>query len=93
MVLYRAAESFDYLVGAGEQRRRHGEAKCFGRGQVDDQFELDRLLDGKVACFCTLEDLIDHACSAAIEIGIAHAITEEAIRLDVLTRSAKRGSR
>src|SRR5262245_55173891 len=89
--LQQICSLLDHLVGAREQRCRNIEAERFGSPDVDNQFELDRLLDGKVTCFCTLEDLIDHACSAAIEIGIAHAITEEAIRLDVLTRSAKRG--
>src|SRR4051795_6234073 len=34
------AHSFDHLVGAGEQRWRHGKAEHPGGRQVDDQFEL-----------------------------------------------------
>jgi hypothetical protein len=30
----------DHLVGAGEQRRRDGEAERLGRPQVDEQFRL-----------------------------------------------------
>jgi hypothetical protein len=41
--------SFDDLVGAGEQRRRHLEAECPRRLQVDDEFELGRLLDWQVS--------------------------------------------
>src|SRR5258707_11995671 len=37
------APLFDHLVGASEQRRRHGEAKYPGGLGVDDQFELTRL--------------------------------------------------
>jgi hypothetical protein len=46
------AALFDHLVGAGEQRVRHGEAERFGGLEVDDQLvfgrglhrELSRLL-------------------------------------------------
>jgi hypothetical protein len=37
--------SFDYLVGTGEQRLRHGEAERLGGIEVDDQLELGRLLN------------------------------------------------
>src|SRR5215216_5901056 len=33
--------SFDHLVGAGKQGRRHLDAESFGRPQLDDQFEQD----------------------------------------------------
>src|SRR5450631_4114332 len=40
--------SFDHLVGAGKQRRRHGEAECFRRVEVYRQLELGALLDRQV---------------------------------------------
>src|SRR5499427_10301117 len=40
--------SFDHLVGAGEQRRRHVNAERLSGFQVDHQFEFGRLLDWQV---------------------------------------------
>jgi hypothetical protein len=31
---------FDYLVSDGQQAGRHGEAECFSRLQIDDEFAL-----------------------------------------------------
>jgi hypothetical protein len=36
----------DHLIGAGEQRRWHGEAERLGGVEIDDQFELRGLLHG-----------------------------------------------
>jgi hypothetical protein len=41
--------SLDHLVGVGEERRRHGEAKHSGSLSVDDQLELARCTTGKSA--------------------------------------------
>src|SRR5713101_1094839 len=38
---------FDHLVGAGEQRWRHNEAKRLGGLEVDDELELGGLFDRK----------------------------------------------
>jgi hypothetical protein len=35
----RVTRSFDHLVGAGKQRRRNGEAECFGGCKIDGQLE------------------------------------------------------
>src|SRR6266404_3739332 len=67
-----AARSFDYLVGAREQHRRHIESQRLGRLQVDDQFELGRRLNGEIAGIGALQDSVDVGCGSAKDIdGIA----------------------
>src|SRR5918995_1122539 len=41
--------SFDHLVGKSQQRRRKTEAKVFGGLEVQNEFELARLLEGQLA--------------------------------------------
>src|SRR5215510_12521093 len=51
-----AFTSFDHLVGAGEERRRHVEAERARGLQVDDELELGRAHDRQVGRFLALED-------------------------------------
>src|SRR6266446_9957590 len=51
--------SFDDLVGAGEDRWRHGEAERLGGLEIDDQLESRRLLDRQISRLLALEDLSD----------------------------------
>ena len=53
--LLRAA-SFDHLVGAAEQRERHGDAEGFGCLEVDEQLDFRDLLDRQISRLVALED-------------------------------------
>ena len=60
------AHSFDHLVGAGEQRRRHSEAERFRSLEVDHELILGRLLHGQVGGFGTPEDFVDVNCRTSV---------------------------
>jgi hypothetical protein len=47
----QTASLFDHLIGAGKQHRRHLQAERLGGLQVEDEFELGRLLDREVGRF------------------------------------------
>src|SRR5262245_48245816 len=51
--------SFDHLVGAGEERRWHSNAKCLGGFHIDDQLETSRLLDRQIGRLGAFEDFVD----------------------------------
>jgi len=58
--------SLEHLIRPQQQRLRNREAESFGGLEVDDQFELGRLLDRKVARLGTLENLVD-ICGGSAE--------------------------
>src|ERR1044072_3224088 len=77
--MYReSAASFDHLVGAGEQRRRHGQAECLGGSQIDDEFECRRLFDWKIAWTRALQNLVDESGRPVANTFEAGAIAQQA---------------
>jgi len=44
------------LVSRGQQRFRDGEAESFGGLEVDDEFQLGRLLDRQIGWFLAFEN-------------------------------------
>jgi hypothetical protein len=59
LIHHSFAVSLDHLVSAGQECLRNRETERLDGRQIDHEFELGRLLDGKVSGFRTFEYFVD----------------------------------
>src|SRR5262249_19704615 len=59
VIVHSRRHSFDYLVGNREQRGRNGQVEGIGSPSADNQLEVRRRLNRKLAWLLTPEDTID----------------------------------
>src|SRR6266436_10294459 len=83
--------SFDHLVGAREQRRRHIEAERLNGFKIDDQLVLGRRLHWQVGRLLALEDAVDVAGRAAILVDRIRPVRDQAAARDEETCPVDRG--
>src|SRR5262249_23930491 len=68
----------DDLVGAREDRWRHGKAELSRGLEIDDQLECRRLLDRQIGRLGALEDLSDINADLEIDSHVARSIADQA---------------
>ena len=81
---------FNNLIGAGKERRRHGEADCLSGLEVDHQLEFGRALHWKVGGLFALKDAIDVASSLPVLISRVSSVRDEATCSDEETERIDR---
>jgi len=81
---------FDDLVGAREDRWRHGQPERLGGLEIDHQFEMSRLLERQIGGFGPPEDFVDQRRGALKIVSDDGAIGEKAARLGVAAQRIDR---
>jgi hypothetical protein len=74
-----SAPLLDHPIGAADQGKRKSEVEQLRGLQIDDEFNLSRLLNGKIGRLFALENPSDIDTDEALEIGqVAAPIAHEA---------------
>src|SRR6266446_5328470 len=74
--VWRRCGLFDDLVGAGEDRRRDGEAERLGGLEMDDQLEFGGLLHRQIGRLGAAQDLSRVTTGLAIYTGEARSVAD-----------------
>ena len=83
----------DHLIRRGQQRFRDGEAESFGGLEIDDQFQLGRLLNWQISRFFAFENAPGIDANFVVRIAYAAAIAHQTAGQGVLTVWEDRGQR
>src|SRR6266567_4772835 len=87
----RLAHSLDHLVGAAEQRRRHGDAKRLSGLEIEDQFDFRGLLHRQVGGLLALENAPSVDADLAIGVRDASAVAHQTTGHGELRKLENRG--
>ena len=78
--------SFDDIVSAGEQLRRHGEAERLGRFEVDHEVELVRLHYRQIAGLGAFENAAGIDADLPVAVAVTSTVTYQSPSSRVLTQ-------
>jgi len=82
----RASALLDYFIGAQQQRLRNRQTECFRGLQVDHQFELGRLLYGKVRGLGALQNSVHVLRGVAVVRWEVSSVAEQPTRHYVIAQ-------
>ena len=86
------SDSSNPLVCTNQNGPRNRDTQTFGGSEVHDKSELGRLLDGKLAWFSALKDLVYISCSPSERVVIISRVCEQYPRFRHSTPSLNTGS-